>query len=457
MWLHVHPMRRVATCFTISHHRFTITTMDNPSTSAAALKLEIARLTGMLFIRNHSTITHLTKSRRIGTTTPVQEQRLHQPELQAPSKPVRSINKPPYQPLPRPISAVSNTAQKRDVIIGGVAFESSGRSLVPKTPMLPYSFNRLYRPVVAKPPSTGSRPPTAPHAEFARNKAGTLVNVNRVYKPHTSRRGRPITRNMTLDNTRRPYQSRRVSVKRKYSDKPCPRFTTTGACNRGLTCMYQHDPSKIAICWNFLQGSCANTAETCPLSHEPTPERTPLCVHFANNGRCTRANCPFPHVRVGPREGICRDFAVLGYCEKGLDCDKQHVRECPDFAEKGECTTKRCKLPHVIRANRNRKAAAPAAAPTDTSTIAPRYYGQSVAAANTSAAHSDAGNETDSASSSRPVTAEDAQIGDEFISLTFNESESEDDESEDEEDEEQDEEDEEGREPHSDGSAEHED
>ena len=50
---------------------------------------------------------------------------------------------------------------------------------------------------------------------------------------------------MTLDNTRRPYQSvssaapqlntfnpwsrsRRMAPKRKYSDKPCPRFTTTG-------------------------------------------------------------------------------------------------------------------------------------------------------------------------------------------------------------------------------------
>jgi hypothetical protein len=60
-------------------------------------------------------------------------------------------------------------------------------------------------------------------------------------------------------------------------------------------------------------------------------------------------------VNVGQRQGVCRDFAVLGYCERGLDCGHQHVRECPDFAEKGTCETKGCKLPHVIRANRNRK------------------------------------------------------------------------------------------------------
>lgn len=247
-------------------------------------------------------------------------------------------------------------------------------------------------------------------------------------------------------------------------NKPCPRFTTTGtsfdvivqpnpytnmellrglrplgACNRGLTCMYQHDSSKIAICWPFLQGKCPKTAETCPLSHDPTPERTPLCVHFANNGRCTRSQCPFPHVRVGQREGVCRDFAVLGYCEKGLDCDKQHVRECPDYAEKGACTTKGCKLPHVIRANRVRK--------TVPTTVTPKPATDNVSAGQSSATASafapDAGSDDFSI---RAATAEDAQLGDEFISLTFHESESEDEDEEDSE-EEGDEDSEEGGEP----------
>jgi len=203
--------------------------------------------------------------------------------------------------------------------------------------------------------------------------------------------------------------------------------------------MYQHDPTKIAICWNFLQGNCPNTAETCPLSHDPTPERTPLCVHFANNGRCTRANCPFPHVRVGQREGICRDFAVLGYCEKGLDCDKQHVRECPDFAEKGACATKGCKLPHVIRANRNRKPAVTASTSASATASSTNLAGSSASqsAMPSTSVQSDASAD---ASSSRTVTAEDAELGDEFISLTFHESESDDDSDDDDEDEEDDEE-----------------
>ena len=212
-------------------------------------------------------------------------------------------------------------------------------------------------------------------------------------------------------------------------------FTTSfvfliGSCNRGLTCLYQHDPAKIAICWNFLQGTCSYTVDSCALSHNPTPERTPLCLHFLNKGRCTRDNCPFPHVNVGARHGVCRDFAVLGYCEKGLDCDKQHVRECPDFAEKGTCSTKGCKLPHVIRANRNRKAAAASV----TSTTERR-------SGSTDHSQSNGGNISVGTDVSTPEeqqqqqpTAEDAQLGDEYISLTFNESESSEEDSEEEDD-----------------------
>lgn len=107
------------------------------------------------------------------------------------------------------------------------------------------------KPVSSGPPKPPQSRPTPAH--FSR-KAGHLIPDNRVYKPKTSRghgrgrRGAPSNRNMTLNNNRRPYQSvwsldartvnnliqfnrsRRVSSKRlKYSEKPCPRFTTTGA------------------------------------------------------------------------------------------------------------------------------------------------------------------------------------------------------------------------------------
>ncbi|THH21184.1 hypothetical protein EUX98_g8431 [Antrodiella citrinella] len=362
----------------------------DPSTSAAALKLEIARLTGAIN-RHKSDDPKPPRAQNLpiaGASKPRSNVYVN-PNYKPPSTSTsKSSFLAPATTALRPLTppVVPPSTVKREVVIGGVAFQSSGRSLVRKD---------LPQPAL-RPPAV--KPPTSRNINFP-----TLKPVGRVYKPKSSRgRGR-------------------------------------GSCNRGLTCLYQHDPAKIAICWPFLQGTCPNTSETCNLSHDPTPNRTPLCVHFANNGRCTRQNCPFPHVRVGQRQGVCRDFAVLGYCEKGLDCDKQHVRECPDFAEKGICNTKGCKLPHVIRANRNR------APPTTTTTST-----TGDATSKTSGAHGgdqqrdDAGSDV---SSVPQVSAENAQLGDEYISLTFHESESESD------DEEEDgEEEDEGDEDNADGA-----
>jgi len=289
-----------------------------------------------------------------------------------------------------PAQSSGVSTQKKEIVLGGVAFESSSRSLVRKD--LPRSN---------KPVSIGKPAFTTRHHPYG-HKPGHVLPT-RAYKVKAL-----WGRNMTLNNSTRPYPRKSSKRLNRYSEKPCPRFTTTGACTRGLTCMYQHDPSKIAICWNFLQDHCPNSAETCNLSHEPIPQRTPLCLHFLNKGRCTREKCPFPHVNVGQRQGVCRDFAVLGYCERGLDCDRQHVRECPDFAEKGACGTKGCKLPHVIRANRNRKVAG--------------------ISATASAEEMNMEGVTVAGSDSVVLTAEDGQLGDEYISLTFKESDSEDEE-----------------------------
>jgi hypothetical protein len=124
-------------------------------------------------------------------------------------------------------------------------------------------------------------------------------------------------------------------------------------------------------------------------------------------------------VHIGRREGVCRDFAVLGYCEAGIDCPKQHVRECPDFAESGECPNKFCKLPHVIRANRARR---------PTSTSAPAVV-PDISVPTVDDLVSDVAQPA--------LTVEDSQLGDEYISLTFNESEEDESSDDDEDDEEE--------------------
>lgn len=129
-----------------------------------------------------------------------------------------------------------------------------------------------------------------------------------------------------------------------------------GTCYKGPSCLYVHDPNKVAICKEFLHGKCS-AGIGCDLSHEPSPHRSPTCMHFLR-GRCANPECPYAHVRVTPGAPVCRDFATLGYCGKGADCEERHVHECPDYANTGVCNKKRCRLPHVDRAGQIRKNAA---------------------------------------------------------------------------------------------------
>lgn len=92
------------------------------------------------------------------------------------------------------------------------------------------------------------------------------------------------------------------------------------------------------------------------------------------------------------------------------------MRECPDFAEKGECTTRGCKLPHVIRANRGRKAQSVTTSPPITGAAT------SARAAAVGANDSNPTTKAGTAATTR-YFAEDAKLGDEYISLTFHESE----------------------------------
>ncbi|KAF8455635.1 hypothetical protein BGX38DRAFT_1249061 [Terfezia claveryi] len=155
-------------------------------------------------------------------------------------------------------------------------------------------------------------------------------------------------------------KAKRNTTARKIK-KPCKYFTLTGKCQRGLSCPYTHDPDRVAICPRFLQSSSCPEGDACDLSHDPTPHRVPACVHFLR-GNCSNTNCRYAHIRVNPATQICKAFATEGYCEKGGDCTERHVHECPEFDEKGVCTDKKCKLPHIERAGRRRMAAAAAAA-----------------------------------------------------------------------------------------------
>lgn len=122
-------------------------------------------------------------------------------------------------------------------------------------------------------------------------------------------------------------------------------------------CPYIHDPTKVAICKDFLKTGSCPAGDACDLSHDPKPERVPACLHFLR-GKCSNPACRYAHVRVNPGARVCQRFATLGYCELGASCNERHVHECPDYANTGACHNKKCRLPHVDRAGQIRKFAA---------------------------------------------------------------------------------------------------
>ncbi|KAI9719179.1 MAG: hypothetical protein M1828_006272 [Chrysothrix sp. TS-e1954] len=75
-------------------------------------------------------------------------------------------------------------------------------------------------------------------------------------------------------------------------------------------------------------------------------------------GNCTNSDCRYAHIRVNAGAPVCRDFAILGFCSAGATCLERHVHECPDYANKALCRSRKCKLPHVDRAGQLRKATA---------------------------------------------------------------------------------------------------
>ena len=108
------------------------------------------------------------------------------------------------------------------------------------------------------------------------------------------------------------------------------------------------------MCKDYLQTGCCPAGDSCDLSHEPTPERVPACLHFLR-GKCSNATCRYAHVRVNPAAPVCNNFAILGYCVQGANCSERHVHECPDYANTGICRKPKCRLPHVDRAGQIRK------------------------------------------------------------------------------------------------------
>jgi hypothetical protein len=113
--------------------------------------------------------------------------------------------------VPGTVIPTSVGAQKKEIVLGGVAFESSGRSLVRidrerwfMCPCffldpIPVFFPSYLVPRINKPVSIGKSASTIRHHPYGHKKPGH-IQPTRAYKMKALR-----GRNMTLNNGRRPY------------------------------------------------------------------------------------------------------------------------------------------------------------------------------------------------------------------------------------------------------------
>ncbi|CAN4121117.1 unnamed protein product [Withania somnifera] len=157
----------------------------------------------------------------------------------------------------------------------------------------------------------------------------------------------------------------RLARKKQY----CQFFTRFGKCNKDNgKCPYIHDPSKIAVCTKFLNGSCSDT--NCKLTHKVIPERMQDCSYFLQ-GICCNENCPYRHVNVNPNASVCEGF-LRGYCADGNECQKKHTYVCPVFEATGNCPQgSKCKLHHP----KNKRKGVKRKASSEMKNVRGRYFG----------------------------------------------------------------------------------
>ncbi|KAG6483010.1 uncharacterized protein LOC122014653 isoform X1 [Zingiber officinale] len=160
-----------------------------------------------------------------------------------------------------------------------------------------------------------------------------------------------LTRILASEKVRWSLHTARLRLAKK--NQYCQFFTRFGKCNKkGGKCPYIHDPSKVAICTKFLNGSCSNM--DCKLAHKIIPERMPDCSYFLQ-GLCTNTSCSYRHVNVNPNASVCEGF-LKGYCVDGDECCKKHSYVCPIYQATGKCLQgSKCKLHHPKTKNKTKK------------------------------------------------------------------------------------------------------
>jgi len=264
-----------------------------PMDSAAALKLEIARLSGK------SAQGRITETWLDETGLGAIDRHKSGASYKPPSRTNVYVN-PNYKPPPRSTQVpprpapyhrpapIKDTGEKRDVVLNGVAFKSSGLSLVRKDREYTWgkcgvlvSLTRAAVPQLA-PPAPGPsnfkptpRYPAKPRPARQRARPGRNLTLA------TGRTSSVVLRIHNPLTTYPPFRYKATQKRMKFSDKQCPRFTTTG-----IVLLSSHAPLCPSESWCLitflLLSRQLQQRSHLSLSTRPRQDRPLLAIHPRN-------------------------------------------------------------------------------------------------------------------------------------------------------------------------------
>lgn len=225
---------------------------------------------------------------------------------------------------PSAAAAPAKAPIERQVMIDGVpfVFDESGTRLLKKS-HVPAPTSDTAAPVTPKQASIDGE-------AFVRTKSGNLISKALVQERRAAReRQARLQRLATLGQQLGRAHREQRAIERAKSRALCTYYTRTGTCRRGDQCPFLHDDTKRALCPGALKSTgCILPPGTCLLSHAPTPENTPHCVHFLRTGTCKHGDaCVYIHAPIPPDAPVCASFKQAGWCNQGRACQHRHTKD----------------------------------------------------------------------------------------------------------------------------------
>lgn len=117
----------------------------------------------------------------------------------------------------------------------------------------------------------------------------------------------------------------------------CPWLERDGHCSLRASrqCPYRHDAKSVerrVVCKHALRNLCKK-GDKCEFLHVYDLSKMPICHFFMNYNACNNPECLYLHTTPEEQLPPCPWYAKRGFCRRGPECDRRHVRKeaCADY------------------------------------------------------------------------------------------------------------------------------